>query len=75
MSQTEQFSELITNIKYGLDKMKIKEWTRAAYYNYMADFFDYIDLPKDAEEHRTMAEKWEIDNKDKLLSEKPKVKV
>ena len=64
MSQTEQFSELISNIKYGLDKMKIKEWTRATYYNYMADFFDYIELPKDAEEHRTLAKKWEIENLD-----------
>ena len=64
MNQAEQFSELISNIKYGLKKMQIKEWTRAEYYNYMADFFDYIDLPEDAGEHRVLAEKWEIDNKE-----------
>ena len=69
MSQTEQFSELISNIKYGLDKMKIKEWTRATYYNYMADFFDYIDLPQDAQEHRNLASKWETREREEKVNE------
>ena len=65
MSNSEQFSELISSIKYGLKKMQSNKWNRAEYYNYMADFFDYIDLPKDAEEHRGLAKIWEIDNKEK----------
>ena len=37
-------------------------WNLAENYNYMADFFDYIELPKDAIEHRELANKWEKDN-------------
>ena len=62
MNQTEQFEELISNIKYGLSKMQSNKWDRTKYYNYMADFFDYIDLPKDAEEHRDLAIKWKMEN-------------
>ena len=61
MNESDQFSELITNIKYGMKKMTCGKWNRAEYLNYMADFFDYIELPKDAEEHRVLAKKWEIE--------------
>ena len=27
----------------------------------MADFFDYIERPQDAEEHRIIAKKWELE--------------
>ena len=64
MSQEEQFSELMDSIKYGTVKVRKKVWNLADYYIYMADFFDYIELPNDAEEHRVLARKWEIENID-----------
>jgi len=64
MSHAEQFKELMDSIKYGTAKIRKKIWNLAEYYNYMADFFDYIELPSDAEEHRVLAEKWEIENLD-----------
>ena len=64
MSHAEQFGELMDSIKYGTDKIRRKIWNLAEYYNYMADFFDYIDLPSDAEEHRVLVRKWEIENLD-----------
>ena len=33
-------------------------WNKADYYNHMADFFDYLALPADAEEHRDWAKFW-----------------
>ena len=62
MKTEKQYSELMTSIKYGTSKVKKKMWNLAEYYNYMADFFDYIELPKDAIEHRELANKWEKDN-------------
>ena len=64
ISHAEQFRELMDSIKYGTDKIQRKIWNLAEYYNYMADFFDYIELPSDAEEHRVLARKWEIENLD-----------
>ena len=55
---TNQFCELIENIRYGCKLVKSGKWTYDKYYNYMADFFDYIDLPDDAKEHRSMAKEW-----------------
>ena len=63
MSQADQFKELMDSIKYGTDKIRKKIWNLAEYYNYMADFFDYIELPHDAEEHMALASKWEIENR------------
>ena len=64
MSHAAQFKELMDSIKYGTDKIRKKIWNLAEYYNYMADFFDYIELPADAEEHRVLARKWEMENID-----------
>ena len=64
MSQAEQFKELMDSIKYGTIKVRKKTWNLAEYYNYMADFFDYIELPNDAEEHRLLAKSWETENLD-----------
>ena len=64
MSQADQFKELMDSIKYGTNKVRKKTWNLAEYYNYMADFFDYIELPHDAEEHRALASKWEMENID-----------
>ena len=52
------------SINYGTAKIRKKVWNLAEYYNYMAEFFDYIELPHDAEEHRALARKWEIENLD-----------
>ena len=64
MSKENQFSELMDSINYGTAKIRKKVWNLAEYYNYMAEFFDYIELPHDAEEHRVLARKWEIENID-----------
>ena len=58
----DQFSELIAEINYGIKKMKAGKWNLADYWYHMADFFDYIGLPADAEEHRDMARKWLAEN-------------
>ena len=58
MSDQDQFSELMKEIKFGTDKIRKKIWNLAQYYEYMADFFDYIELPNDADEHRELARKW-----------------
>ena len=58
-SKTEdQFCELMDQIKYGIKKIKSGKWNRADYYNHMGDFFNYLGLPADANEHRDLAEKW-----------------
>ena len=62
LSQEVQFAELLASIKYGTTRVRNKRWSLADYYNYMADFFDYIELPNDAEEHRMLAKTWEIEN-------------
>ena len=51
----------MTEIKHASSLVKNKKYNLGQYYNHMADFFDYIDLPKDAEEHRVLAKKWEIE--------------
>ena len=53
--------ELMTEIKHAFSLVKKKKYNLGQYYDHMADFFDYIDLPKDAEEHRVLAKKWEIE--------------
>ena len=58
-SNTEdQFCELIKEINYGKKKVKERKWNLADYWYHMAGFFDYIELPSDAEEHRDMAKFW-----------------
>jgi len=62
MTEKQQFKELIDAIQYGSRKVKTKQWNLAEYYNCMADFFDYIELPRDADEHRALAKNWELEN-------------
>ena len=62
MSEKQQFKELINAIQYASKKVKTKKWNLAEYYNCMADFFDYIELQKDADEHRALAKNWELEN-------------
>ena len=59
-----QFMELMLEIKYATGLVRKKKYNLGQYYNHMADFFDYIDLPEDAESHRNLAKKWEMENID-----------
>ena len=56
-----QYQELMTEIKYATDLVRKKKFTLGQYYDHMAGFFDYIDLPEDAQDHRVLAKKWEIE--------------
>ena len=51
----------MTEIKYATGLIRKKKYTLGQYYDHMAGFFDYIDLPKDAQEHRVLAKKWVIE--------------
>ena len=53
-----QFSELMDEISYACKMLRSKKWNLADYWYHMAEFFDYIELPSDAEEHRDMAKFW-----------------
>ena len=59
-----QFQELMTEIKYAFSRVRKKKFTLGQYYGHMAGFFDYIKRPEDAEEHRVLAKKWEIEKGD-----------
>ena len=48
-------------IKYATGLVKSGKLNLGEYYNHMAGFFNYIDLPKDAQELRVLAKKWEIE--------------
>ena len=62
-SNTEdQFCELMKEIKYGIKQTRAGKWNMAEYYDHMADFFDYLGLSSDAEEHRNLARKWLAEN-------------
>ena len=51
----------MTEIKYATGLIRKKKFTLGQYYDHMAGFFDYIDRKEDAEEHRILAKKWEIE--------------
>ena len=51
----------MSEIKYAANLVKTKKFNLGQYYNHMAGFFDYIDRKEDAEEHRVLAKKWEIE--------------
>ena len=56
-----QYSEFIKELKYAFGLVKSKKYNLEQYYNHMADFFDYVELPRDAQEHRVLARKWKIE--------------
>ena len=56
-----QFKDLMLEIKYATGLVRKKKYTLGKYYDHMADFFDHIKLPEDAQEHRVLAKKWEIE--------------
>ena len=55
-NQDNQFYELMKEISYACRKLQLKKWNHAQYYNYMADFHDYINDP--APNLRILADKW-----------------
>ena len=61
-SQNNQFYELMNEISYACKLVHSKKWNLSQYYNHMAEFFDYIGLPADANEHRALADKWTQNN-------------
>ena len=64
-NEDEQYSEFMKEVKYAFGRVKDKKYNLGQYYEHMAKFFDYIELPRDAEEHRVLAKKWEIEKGDK----------
>jgi hypothetical protein len=48
-------------IKYATGLVNKKKYNLGEYYNHMADFFEYIERPWDAQEHRVLAKKWQIE--------------
>jgi len=53
-----QLQEFKDEMSYAIKQLKIRKWNLADYYYHMAEFFDYIGLPADAEEHRDKAKFW-----------------
>ena len=58
---TVKFKEFLDELKYAANLLSKKKYNLGQYYNHMADFFIYIERPEDAEEHRVLAKKWEIE--------------
>ena len=56
-NKNNQFSELMDEINFACKLVKSKKCNLAQYYNHIADFFDYIRLPADAQELRDLADK------------------
>jgi hypothetical protein len=65
-SNADQYQELILEIKYATGLIKSGKFNLGQYYEHMAKHFNYIDLPKDADEFKTLAIKWE---KEKEINE------
>ena len=63
--EQDQFKELMMEIKYATNLVKKKKFTLGQYYNHMADFFDHIERPQDADSLRLDAKKWKIEKGEK----------
>jgi len=57
-NEENQFQELMKEMNFACKKVKSHKWNLADYWYHMADFFDYIGLPADAEKHRDKAKYW-----------------
>ena len=57
-----QFKELMDQINYASVRLIRKRWNLSQYFKHMADVFDYLDLPEDAQEHRELADDWKVKN-------------
>ena len=63
-NEAEQFQEFIAEVKYAAGLVSKKKYNLGQYYNHMADFFEFASMPQDAQEHRVLAKKWEIEKGD-----------
>ena len=61
----DQFKELMVEIKYATGFVKSGKYDLGQYYNHMADFFDHIERPQDADSLRLDAKTWEIEKGEK----------
>ena len=59
-----QFSEFIKELKYATGLVRKKKFNLGQYYDHMADFFKYANMPQDAQEHRVLATKWKKEKGD-----------
>ena len=51
----------MAEIKYATGLVSKKKYNLGQYYKHMADFFEYANMLQDAEEHRVLAKKWQIE--------------
>ena len=71
MSQeSDQYNELMIEIQFASGLIKKKKYTLGQYYDHMADFFDYLKMPEDAKDLRTLARKWELEKGEKSENNK-----
>ena len=56
-NEENQFQELMKEINFASKKVKSHKWNLADYWYHMAEFFDYLELPADAQELRDLADK------------------
>ena len=57
-ADTKQFQELMEEIKYATGLVGKKKYNLGQYYDHMADFFEYANMPTDADGLRILAVKW-----------------
>ena len=57
-NEQEQFSALMKEISYGIKQLKAGEFNLADYWYHLAEFYDDMGLPADAQEHRDTAKVW-----------------
>ena len=62
---SDQYMEFMTELKYATKLVRTKKFNLGQYYDHMAGYFDHIKRPEDAEEHRVLAKKWEIEKGEK----------
>ncbi len=55
---TVQFKDFITEVKYAARLVSKKKYNLGQYYDHMADFFKYANMPEDEQEHRMLAVNW-----------------
>ena len=56
--EAEQFQEFIAEVKYAAGLVSKKKYNLGQYYDHMADFFEYANMPTDADGLRILAVKW-----------------
>ena len=60
-TEGEQYREFMAEMKYATGLVRKKKYNLGQYYDHMADYFDHIERPEDAQEHRVLAKKWQIE--------------